>query len=81
MSTYYTELDLAIFKAKRELEAARELVGMSRVELQAICLTLKIKPKRNADHHDLVATILQMTHPHPRIAADQRRDGGQLSFL
>lgn len=77
----YTAFDIAILKAKRELDAARDLLSLSRSELHAICLNLKINTKRNADHHDLVAAILQMTHPHPRLAADQRRDGEQLSFL
>lgn len=61
----YTTIELACLKAKRELEAAQELTALTRAELHFIAQLFHLSIKRNADHIDLVTSILNHTHPKP----------------
>lgn len=65
----YTEIDLAVLRTRSELDAAKELTGLARVDLALICQALAIRTAPRMTSVDLVTLILARTHPRPAQAA------------
>jgi hypothetical protein len=65
----YTAIELAVLKAKGEIEAAKELVSLPRADLAIICQHFKLKVSRKADTLDIVGAILALTHPKEQLTA------------
>jgi hypothetical protein len=64
-----TELDLHALRQLTPLEAARALTAMSVAELRYIGKLRGLKTTKGADKADLVAAIVEFTHPRPAPAA------------
>lgn len=60
-----TEIDLYVLRQMTELAAAQELMAMEKSTLQYVGQLRGIRVKRGADKADLVAAILELTHPRP----------------
>jgi hypothetical protein len=65
----YTEIDLAVLRTRSELDAAKELTGLARVDLALICQALAIRTGPKMSSIDLVTMILARTHPRQAQAA------------
>lgn len=60
-----TELDLHALKQMSELQAAQHLIAMRVTELRYIGKLRGLKLRRNADKAEIVAAVLEYTHPRP----------------
>lgn len=76
----YTAIDLAVLKAKGELDAARDLIALPRQDLALVCQMCDIRTKPKAEKIDLVNAILAHTHPHQPKAAPQA-EGEQMRLF
>jgi hypothetical protein len=73
----YTAIDLAVLKAKGELDAARELIQLPRQDLALVCQMCDIRTKPKSEKIDLVGAILAVTHPHQTKAAPPAEAEGE----